>query len=72
MTNIPDEKYLIEIHELKKHFGQIKAVDGITLNIPKGKIFGVLGPNGAGKSTLIRMLCGVLKPTSGSGRVFWL
>ncbi len=40
------------------------------MDIPKGKIFGILGPNGAGKSTLIRMLCGVLRPTSGSGKVF--
>jgi len=61
---------LIQTKELKKTFGKIKAVDGISLNIPKGKIFGILGPNGAGKSTLIRMLCGVLRPTSGIGTVF--
>ncbi len=62
--------YLIEIHDLHKSFGKLEAVKGITLNIPRGKIFGILGPNGAGKSTLIRMLCGVLRPTSGTGRVF--
>jgi len=61
---------LIQTKELRKTFGKIKAVDGISLNIPRGKIFGILGPNGAGKSTLIRMLCGVLRPTSGVGTVF--
>ena len=70
MNNNEHPDYLIQIQDLKKHFGDIKAVDGISLNIPKGKIFGILGPNGAGKSTLIRMLCGVLRPTSGSGMVF--
>ncbi len=70
MNNNSHSEFLIQIKDLKKHFGDIKAVDGITLDIPKGKIFGILGPNGAGKSTLIRMLCGVLRPTSGSGKVF--
>jgi len=55
---------------LTKHFGELKAVDGISLEIPRGCIYGILGPNGAGKSTLIRMLCGVLTPTSGEGRIF--
>lgn len=55
---------------LKKHFGEIKAVDGIDINIKSGMIYGILGPNGAGKSTLIRMLCGVLTPSEGEGRVF--
>ena len=61
--------YAIEIHDLKKQFGDFVAVDGISFNIPRGKIFGFLGPNGSGKSTTIRMLCGVLSPTSGSGTV---
>lgn len=70
MNNNSSSDYLIQIEDLHKTFGKIKAVDGITLNIPRGKIFGILGPNGAGKSTLIRMLCGVLRPTSGRGTVF--
>jgi ABC-2 type transport system ATP-binding protein len=54
---------------LTKHFGDFVAVDAISLTVPKGQIFGFLGPNGAGKSTTIRMLCGILAPTSGSGSV---
>jgi len=54
---------------LTKRFKDFTAVDGISLSVPKGQIFGFLGPNGAGKSTTIRMLCGILPPTSGSGSV---
>lgn len=50
-------------------FGDFTAVDGISLEIEKGEIFGFLGPNGAGKSTTIKMLCGLLLPTSGTGHV---
>ena len=57
---------------LTKHFGEIIAVDNVDIQIPKGCIYGILGPNGAGKSTLIRMLCGVLTPTSGDGEIFGL
>jgi len=70
MNKTPETDYLIQLRDLHKSFGNIVAVDGISLDIPKGKIFGILGPNGAGKSTLIRMLCGVLRPTSGTGTVF--
>ncbi len=52
-----------------KKFGGFVAVDHVSLKIPKGEIFGFLGPNGAGKSTTIRMLCGLLRPTSGRGSV---
>src|SRR5262245_21045569 len=45
------------------------AVDGVSLQIPQGEIFGLLGPNGAGKSTTIRMLCTLLEPTSGTARL---
>lgn len=55
--------------QLTKRFGNYTAVNGISLTIPKGSIFGFLGPNGSGKSTTIRMICGVLAPTSGSGTV---
>jgi len=60
----------IEVENLTKKFGSLTAVDHITFSIPRGRIFGFLGPNGSGKSTTIRMLCGVLTPTSGKGKVF--
>ncbi len=63
-------EYAIEVENLTKKFGDITAVDHISFKIPKGRIFGFLGPNGSGKSTTIRMLCGVLTPSSGKGRVF--
>jgi len=59
----------IEVINLTKSFGDFVAVDSINFQVKKGEIFGFLGPNGAGKSTTIRMLCGVLKPTSGTGKV---
>jgi len=59
----------IELKELTKRFGSFTAVDRVTFNVAKGSIFGFLGPNGSGKSTCIRMLCGLLEPTSGSATV---
>jgi len=59
----------VELRELSKHFGAFKAVDCVSLSVEEGEIFGFLGANGAGKSTTIRMLCGLLKPTSGAGLV---
>lgn len=61
--------YAVEISNLKKQFGHLTAVNGISFTIEKGEIFGLLGPNGSGKSTTIRMLCGVLTPTGGTGTV---
>ena len=55
----------VKVEKLVKRFGQFVAVDRIDLAVRKGEVFGFLGPNGAGKSTTIRMLCGLLKPTSG-------
>jgi len=59
----------IYVEDLKKRFGRFVAVDRITFSVKRGEIFGFLGPNGAGKSTTIRMLCGIITPTSGYGRV---
>ena len=59
----------VVIENLVKQFGDFVAVDHINLEIRKGEVFGFLGPNGAGKSTTIRMLCGLLKPTSGRAQV---
>ncbi|EST53679.1 ABC transporter ATPase [Brevibacillus panacihumi W25] len=59
----------IQCEQLTKRFGQRVAVNSLTLSVPKGSIYGFLGPNGSGKSTTIRMLCGLLTPTSGTGTV---
>jgi ABC-2 type transport system ATP-binding protein len=61
--------YAVTISDLVKSFGGFTAVDHISLTVGRGEIFGFLGANGAGKSTTIRMLCGILAPTSGSGTV---
>jgi ABC-2 type transport system ATP-binding protein len=59
----------VHTDKLTKVFGVIKAVDGVTFDINRGEVFGVLGPNGSGKTTTIRMLCGLLTPTSGAATV---
>ncbi len=59
----------IEIEDLAKHFGEIKAVDGVSFSVRKGEVLGFLGPNGAGKSTTMKMLTGFLTPTRGTARV---
>jgi len=64
-----NQQQAVILNHLTKTFGDFTAVDGVSLSVPKGQIFGFLGPNGAGKSTTIRMLCGILTPTSGSGQV---
>jgi len=63
--NIPG----ISIENLLKRFEDVTAVDGINLQVLEGELFGLLGPNGAGKTTVINMLCGLIKPTSGSCKV---
>lgn len=59
----------VAVTDLVKRFGRFTAVDRVTFSVRTGEIFGFLGPNGAGKSTTIRMLCGIITPTSGAGRV---
>jgi ABC-2 type transport system ATP-binding protein len=59
----------IEVRHLTRDFGDFRAVDDLSFQVRRGEIFGFLGPNGAGKSTTIHMLTGLLRPTSGSGRV---
>jgi ABC-2 type transport system ATP-binding protein len=62
-------EYAVEISDLTKKFDSFTAVDKVNLTVEPGEIFGFLGANGAGKTTVIRMLCGLLLPTSGSGKV---
>lgn len=60
---------IINLENLSKSFGKIQAVNQVSLKVKKGMIYGLLGPNGAGKSTTIRMICGVLKPSSGMATI---
>jgi ABC-2 type transport system ATP-binding protein len=62
-------EYAVEVVDLTKRFGDFVAVDGVTFHIKRGEIFGFLGPNGAGKTTTIRVLLGLLRPTSGHATV---
>lgn len=64
-----EEEVAVRVRDLRRAFGDFTAVDGINLEVKKGEVFGFLGPNGAGKSTTIRMLCGLLMPTGGTGTV---
>ncbi|NIY92293.1 ABC transporter ATP-binding protein [Vibrio diazotrophicus] len=64
--------YAIQAEHVVKKFGDFTAIEGINLNVPKGSIYGFLGPNGCGKSTTIRVLTGLLSPTSGSVNVLGL
>lgn len=62
-----NDGYAIDVRDLSKNFGHKRAVDGISLQVSRGEIFGFLGPNGSGKTTTIRMMCGLLNPDAGSG-----
>src|SRR3974390_1463412 len=60
---------MIELVHLVKNFGDLVAVNDITLTVPRGEFFAVLGPNAAGKTTTMKILAGLIKPTSGNARV---
>jgi ABC-type multidrug transport system ATPase subunit len=66
-VNAPDT--MIEVENLTKRFGPVTAVDHVNFTVARRSIFGFLGPNGSGKTTVIRMLCGLLEPTEGVGRI---
>jgi ABC-2 type transport system ATP-binding protein len=59
----------VELAALSKHFGDVCAVEGVSLRIAPGEVFGLLGPNGAGKTTILRMACGLLAPSAGRVRI---
>jgi ABC-2 type transport system ATP-binding protein len=69
MGELSVDSFVVEVEDLVKRFDSFIAVDHIRFQVEKGEIFGFLGPNGAGKSTTIRILCGLLLPTSGKGKV---
>jgi ABC-2 type transport system ATP-binding protein len=60
-----NQETALEVRNLVRYYGDLLAVDDLTLQVRKGEVFGFLGPNGAGKTTCIRMMCGLLRPTSG-------
>jgi ABC-2 type transport system ATP-binding protein len=60
-----DERFAVEARDLVKDFNETRAVDGVSLEVPAGSIYGLLGPNGAGKTTILRMLLGIIDPSSG-------
>ena len=64
-----ESSYAVEAVDLVKDFGETRAVDGISLTVPAGSIYGLLGPNGAGKTTALRVLLGIIDPSSGTRRV---
>jgi len=65
-----EEEVVLQTHELKKTFGKVRAVDGISLRVMRGQVYGFLGPNGSGKTTTIGMILGLLHPTSGTISLF--
>jgi len=70
MTHSEDPGPVIVTTGLSRSFGNVHAVDGVQLDVRGGEMYGLVGPDGAGKSTIIRMLCGILTPTSGGGTIF--
>src|SRR6476620_4461832 len=67
MSSPEQTEYAIDVHDLNKHFGDKHVVNNVSMRVRRGEIFGFLGPNGSGKTTTIRMMCGLLKPDSGTG-----
>jgi len=63
---------VIRVADLKKHYGDVKAVDGVSFQVERGEVFGMLGPNGAGKTTTIEVLEGLRPPDSGTVEVLGL
>ncbi|HEY0642417.1 MAG TPA: ATP-binding cassette domain-containing protein, partial [Nocardioides sp.] len=66
----PDGRTAVDVVGVTKRYGPLVAVDDLSLRVAAGEVYGVLGPNGAGKTTLLRMLVGLIRPDSGTIRVF--
>ena len=62
--------YILKTKKLTKYYGKFRALDGLTMNVPKGSIYGFVGKNGAGKTTLIRLICGLQFPTDGEFKLY--
>ncbi len=69
MNDYDDSEFIIEALDLHKSYGNIKALNGLTLRIRPGEIYGLLGPNGAGKTTSLKILAGLLRPDKGIARI---
>jgi ABC-2 type transport system ATP-binding protein len=67
--DLSDHRSVIAVHDLRRHFGKLEAVKGVSFEVAPGEVFGFLGPNGAGKTTTISMLCTLLRPTGGQATV---
>ena len=67
LTTEKPTEFIIDVHDLKKTFGSLIAVNGVSIRVKKSEVYGFLGPNGSGKTTTIRMLCGLMIPDSGEG-----
>ena len=63
-------EYVLQTNAVKKDYGKYKALNGLTMHVPKGSIYGFVGKNGAGKTTLIRIICGLQRPTSGEIEIY--
>ena len=61
--------YAIELREIRKSFGSVRAVDGLSIAVPQGAVYGFLGPNGAGKTTTLRMIMDIIRPDGGEIRL---
>jgi len=66
MGDVRKTEFSVSVINLRKQYGELTALNGVTFNVPRGSIFGLLGPNGAGKTTTIKILTGLTKPTTGS------
>jgi ABC-2 type transport system ATP-binding protein len=69
MTDARGVEPAIEVHDLRKRYGRVEALAGLTMTVERGEVFGFLGPNGAGKTTTVKLLLGLARPTAGGGRL---
>ena len=63
-------EYVLQTNAVKKYYGNYHALNGLTMRVPKGSIYGFVGKNGAGKTTLIRLVCGLQRPTDGEVNIY--